>query len=64
MRERIIEMNKKLNKMLDRYELLAGTIPRKEVQIQNPYKFLSKQIEINCSLLEKQSWQIKQVPSL
>lgn len=57
-------MNKQLNKMLDRYELLAGTMPRKEVQIQNPYKFLSKQIEINCSLLEKQTWQIKQVLSL
>jgi len=32
----MIEMNAKLNKMLDRYELLAGTTPRKEVQIQNP----------------------------
>ena len=42
MREKIIELNAKLNKMLDRYELLAGTTPQKEVQIQNPYKFLSK----------------------
>jgi hypothetical protein len=47
MRERIMEMNGQLNRMLDRYELLAGTGPKKEVQIMNPHKFLAKQIELN-----------------
>lgn len=61
MRERIIDMNGQLNKMLDRYELLAGTNQKKDVQIANPHKFLSKQIEINEKLIEKQLRHIKQV---
>lgn len=61
MRERIIDMNGQLNKMLDRYELLTGTNQKKGVQIANPHKFLSKQIEINEKLIEKQLRHIKQV---
>ena len=61
MRERIIDMNSQLNKMLDRYELLAGTTQKKDVEIVNPHKFLSKQIEINQKLIEKQLQHIKQV---
>jgi len=61
MREKIIEMNAKLNKMLDRYELLAGTGSPKETPILNPYQFLSKQIEINNKLIAKQMYEMKQV---
>ncbi len=61
MRERLIDMNTKLNMMLDRYELLAGSTNKKEAQINNPYKFLSKQIELNSYLIQKQLTHIKQV---
>ena len=51
MRERIITMNTKLNKMLDRYELLAGTSPKKDIHISNPHKFILKQIELNNKII-------------
>lgn len=44
MRERIIQMNVTLNKMLDKYELMAVRQQKQDVQISNPYKFLGKQI--------------------
>ncbi len=56
-----MQMNVKLNKMLDKYQLLAGTTKRKDVQIANPYIFLSKQIEINHKIIEKQLRHIRQI---
>ena len=41
MRSQIMSMNDKLNRMLDKYELLAQPI-RKEVHISNPHLFLTK----------------------
>lgn len=42
MREKIMEMNEKLNRMLDKYELMGLKHVKKEAQINNPHKFLSK----------------------
>lgn len=44
MREKIMEMNEKLNRMLDKYELMGMKHVKKEAQINNPHKFLSKEI--------------------
>jgi hypothetical protein len=61
MRERIIEMNTTLNRMLDKYELLANKTTKKDIIIANPHKFFSKQIDLNNRIIEKQLIHIKQV---
>lgn len=43
MRERIQQMNERLNRMLDRYELMARPI-QKETVISNPHLLLTKEI--------------------
>lgn len=55
MREKIMEMNEKLNRMLDKYELMGMKYVKKEAQINNPHKFLSKEIEINNKILATQA---------
>ena len=51
MRERIIQMNMTLNKMLDKYELLGSKNTKKEPIITNPHKFYSQQIELNSRII-------------
>ena len=51
MRERIIEMNNALNKMLDKYELQAGKNTKKDPIITNPHNFFSKQIDLNNRII-------------
>ena len=61
MRERIIEMNGKLNKMLDKYELLSGASKKPAIRTANPHKYLPKEIELNNRIIEKQKYHIKKV---
>lgn len=60
MRERIQQMNERLNRMLDRYELIARPIQRDAV-INNPHLLLTKEIEINNRILASQAEEIRQV---
>lgn len=53
MREQIITMNLRLNKLLDRYELLGG-YKSKDIYIHDPHAFITKQIHNNHKLILKQ----------
>lgn len=60
MRERIQQMNEKLNRMLDRYELMARPIQREAV-INNPHLLLTREIDLNSRILASQAEEIRHV---
>jgi hypothetical protein len=60
MREEMLAMDGRLNRLLDRYELMAQPM-QKEVVIGNPHLFLTREVEINSRILNTQAEEIRHV---